>query len=46
MLTIPCKDGRIQEARLCLSKSLTPVPCGRDIVRDCGLTNALFDPIR
>ena len=46
MLTIPCTDGRIQEARLCLSKSLTPVPCGRDIVRDCGLTNALFDPIR
>ncbi|CUH66181.1 Ribonuclease I precursor [Thalassovita gelatinovora] len=46
MLTITCKDGRIQEARLCLSKTLTPVPCGRDIVKDCSLKNALFDPIR
>ena len=46
MLTITCRDGRIQEARLCLSKSLEPVPCGRDVVRDCTLPSALFDPIR
>ncbi|MCZ4352292.1 ribonuclease T2 [Roseovarius aestuarii] len=46
MLTITCRNGRIQEARLCLSKSLTPVPCGQDTVRDCRLKNALFDPIR
>ncbi|MBR9651143.1 ribonuclease T2 family protein [Thalassovita aquimarina] len=46
MLTITCKDGRIQEARLCLSKSLVPVPCGRDVSRDCSLKNALLDPIR
>lgn len=46
MLTITCKQGRIQEARLCLSKDLTPVPCGRDVVRDCSMKDAVFDPIR
>ena len=46
MLTITCRDGRIQEARLCLSKSLDPVPCGRDVIRDCTLEDALFDPVR
>jgi ribonuclease T2 len=46
MLTITCRSGRIQEARLCLSKTLDPVPCGRDVVRDCTLSDALFDPIQ
>ena len=46
MLTITCRDGRIQEARLCLSKDLKPVPCGRDVIRDCRMKDALFDPIR
>ncbi len=46
MLTITCRQGRIQEARLCLSKSLEPVPCGRDVIRDCALEDALFDPVR
>ncbi len=46
MLTITCRDGHIQEARLCLSKSLTPVPCGRDVVQDCKRTDALFAPVR
>ncbi len=46
MITITCRDGRIQEARICLSRSLEPVPCGRDVVRDCTATDALFDPIR
>lgn len=46
MLTITCKAGRIQEARLCLSRSLDPVPCGRDVVRDCAMKDALFDPVR
>lgn len=46
MLTITCRDGRIQEARLCLSKDMRPVPCGRDAVKDCRLKDALFDPIR
>ena len=45
-ITITCKQGYIQEARICLSKSLDPVPCGRDVVKDCRLEDALFDPIR
>ncbi len=46
MLTITCKDGHIQEARLCLSRALAPVPCGRDAMRDCRRKDALFAPIR
>ncbi len=46
MLTITCRDGFIQEARVCLSKDLTPVPCGRDAIRDCTLNNARFEPLR
>lgn len=46
MLTITCRANRIQEARLCLSKDLDPVPCGRDVVKDCKMKDALFDPIR
>ena len=46
MLTITCRSGRIQEARICLSKDLTPVPCGRDTIKDCTLKSAIFDPIR
>jgi len=45
MVTITCRQGRIQEARLCLSKSLDPVPCGQDVVRDCRMKDALFSPI-
>lgn len=45
-LTITCKQGYIQEARICLSKDLDPVPCGRDVIKDCALDNALFDPVR
>lgn len=45
-LTITCRGGAIQEARICLSKSLEPVPCGRDVIKDCTLTNARFAPVR
>ncbi|MDC0657630.1 ribonuclease T2 [Leisingera sp. SS27] len=45
-LTITCRDGAIQEARICLSKGLEPVPCGRDVIRDCTLKNARLAPIR
>lgn len=45
MLTITCKNGYIEEARLCLSKALNPVPCGADVVRDCTLPDARFQPI-
>ncbi len=46
MLTITCRAGRIQEARVCLSKTLDPVPCGRDVIEDCRLEDALFEPVR
>jgi len=46
MLTITCKDGHIQEARLCLSRDLGPVPCGQDVVRDCRMRDAVFAPVR
>lgn len=46
MVTITCRDGFIQEARICLSKTLDPVPCGQDVVRDCRLKDAQFDPVR
>lgn len=46
MLTITCKKGRIQEARICLTKELEPRVCGTDVIRDCTMTNALFDSIR
>ena len=46
MITITCKQGYIEEVRLCLSRDLDPVPCGRDVIRDCTSNDALFDPIR
>jgi ribonuclease T2 len=46
MLTITCKGGYIEEARLCLSKDLTPVPCGADVIRDCKMQDALLTPVR
>jgi ribonuclease T2 len=45
-LTVTCKDRRIQEVRICLSKDLVPRRCGRDVIRDCTLTDALFSPMR
>ena len=44
-VTITCRDGHIQEARVCVSRDLTPVPCGQDVVRDCNMKDALFEPI-
>ena len=44
-LTVTCRDGHIQEARICLSRDLAPVPCGQDVVRDCTLIDALFHPV-
>lgn len=44
-LTVTCRDGHIQEVRICLYRDLAPVPCGQDVVRDCTLTDALFHPV-
>lgn len=46
MITVTCKEGYIQEVRVCLSKDLSPVPCGSDTIKDCTLKDALFDPVR
>jgi ribonuclease T2 len=46
MMTVTCMDGYIQEMRVCLSKDLDPVPCGRDVIKDCTLKDALFEPVR
>jgi ribonuclease T2 len=46
MLTITCKAGHIQEARICLTRALEPRECGADVARDCTLPDALFAPRR
>jgi len=46
MITITCRQNRIQEARLCLTRDLTPRPCAPDVAQDCTLERALFAPIR
>jgi ribonuclease T2 len=45
-ITITCKSGYIQEARICLSRDLELRDCGRDVIRDCAMNNAQFDPMR
>jgi len=45
-ITITCKQGYIQEARICLTRDLEFRNCGNDVRRDCSLTNAQFDPVR
>lgn len=46
MLTVTCRDRRIQEVRICLTKDLDPRVCGSDVIRDCTQSDALFDPVR
>ena len=45
-VTITCRDGHIQEARICFTRDLEPRDCGADVVRDCTMQDALFEPIR
>ncbi len=44
-VTITCKSGAIQEARICLTKDLAPRACGADAIRDCTLPRAAFGAI-
>ncbi|MFC2968976.1 ribonuclease T2 family protein [Acidimangrovimonas pyrenivorans] len=46
MITITCDRGRVQEARVCLTRDLEPRPCERDVSRDCRMPDALMDPVR
>lgn len=45
-VTVTCKSGYFQEARICLTRDLELRTCGRDVIRDCTLINAQFDPMR
>ncbi|MDM7932490.1 ribonuclease T2 [Tabrizicola sp.] len=45
-ITITCKSGLIQEARICLTKDLAPRRCGADVIRDCRLSDAVLEPVR
>ncbi len=46
MITLSCRDGYVQEARICLTKDLELRSCGRDVRRDCTMTDAQMDPLR
>lgn len=45
-ITITCKQGYIQEARICLTRDLVFRTCGADVIRDCSLRDALLTPMR
>lgn len=45
-ITITCKDGLIQEARICLTRDLAFRRCAADVVRDCQLKEAVLKPVR
>jgi ribonuclease T2 len=46
MLTVTCREGRVQEVRICLTRALEPRDCAPDVARDCRLRDALFAPMR
>ncbi|MBW4709363.1 ribonuclease T2 [Roseobacter sp. YSTF-M11] len=46
MITITCKNGHVQEARICLDRGLAPRRCAPDVLHDCTATDALFAPLR
>jgi ribonuclease T2 len=45
-ITITCKSGQIQEARICLTPELELRTCGDDVIRDCRMQDARLDPVR
>ncbi|MFZ1726180.1 MAG: ribonuclease T2 [Albidovulum sp.] len=46
MITITCEAGMVQEARICLTKDLSPRSCGMDAARDCKMPDALMEAVR
>ena len=46
MITITCEAGRIDEARICLTRELEFRPCGDDTIRDCRMQDALMEAVR
>jgi ribonuclease T2 len=45
-ITITCKGGLIQEARICLTPDLAFRRCGPDVIRDCRLKDAVLEAVR
>jgi len=45
-ITVTCKDGLIQEVRICLTRDLKPRRCGADAIRDCRLKDAVLEAVR
>ena len=44
-ITVTCREGHVQEVRLCLTRDLEPRRCGEDAIRDCALGDAVLEPI-
>lgn len=45
-VTITCRAGYVQEARICLTRDLKPRRCGRDVIRDCAARQASMPQMR
>ena len=45
-LAVTCKDGMVQEVRICLTKGLVPRACSARTERGCRLKTARFPPMR
>lgn len=45
-VTVTCRQGMIQEVRICLTKDLDPRRCGADTIRDCRMPDAVLEAVR
>jgi ribonuclease T2 len=45
-ISVTCDQGKIAEVRVCLTKDLSPRPCGADVARECTLPNADLPSVR
>ncbi len=45
-VTVTCKQGKIQEVRICLTRDLAPRSCAPDVARDCALPDAELGAVR
>lgn len=45
-VTVTCRDGAIQEVRICLTRDLAFRQCGRDVRADCPASRIDFPPMR
>ncbi len=46
MMSVSCEHGVITEARICLTKTLTPRTCSPEVARGCPLPSADLEPVR